>query len=395
MIEKNNRKNIFIFFIVFLSIYFWYIYWGFFENYKIFDNTNIIKIDKKNNTITDNNVYLANKKNITIEKSSNFDYDLQFVTNDVSWKICDISSMWSGDVVSMWCVANYLKKNTTKTNSKLFTQNVENIRPYIDDFSYAYQLYSWSFYYTGSIPIFKEKKMNDFYKFLEKIKLSDSSQIDFWKNVLLNFNELAILKVFHYEYYVTKREKLNQLSKCTRTNYNVALISIDKKILEPNEIFNVNKRLAYRIWYCANKEDYQKYIFHSGVCGASTQIFRIGLLHPNIEIVERRPHNIRYSKYYDNIVRWDDAGIIEFRKQLKIKNKSQYPIYFKYIEKWDVAFLVWISSQKSDSFVKITKKQTWKLAWEVQKDIYNKESVKIDNIIRKSNYDMIYDKLLE
>jgi vancomycin resistance protein YoaR len=71
-------------------------------------------------------------------------------------------------------------------------------------------------------------------------------------------------------------------------------------------------------------------MFYGWVCGAATQIFRIWLLHPDITIVEREPHQIRYNQYYGSILAGDDAGIAEQYKKLIIKNTSDYPIYFKY-----------------------------------------------------------------
>jgi hypothetical protein len=93
----------------------------------------------------------------------------------------------------------------------------------------------------------------------------------------------------------------------------------------------VNKRVAYRLGYCQAGDTDN--VFFWGVCGAATQIFRIGLLHPDISIVEREPHQIRYSQYYGETIWGDDAGIAQFYKNLTIKNSSSYPLYFKYNDK--------------------------------------------------------------
>ena len=196
-----------------------------------------------------------------------------------------------------------------------------------------------------------------------------------------------ILKIFNYNYFVAKREKLEQLWNCSRINYEVALIAIDKKLLKPWDIFDVNKRLAYRIWYCAEKkEDYDKYMFQSWVCWASTQVFRVWLLHPELKVLERHPHRTRYEIYYDTTIWWDDATIIELRKRMKLENISKNDIYFKYIYKWSYALLVWISPKKTDKKVRIQKKQTWELSWEVKKEVYDKQG----NLLLKKEWKSTY-----
>jgi hypothetical protein len=47
---------------------------------------------------------------------------------------------------------------------------------------------------------------------------------------------------------------------CSQRNYYVAAISIDQKIIQPEEEFDVNKRVAYRLGYCKSvEEDYMFY----------------------------------------------------------------------------------------------------------------------------------------
>ncbi len=309
-----------------------------------------------------------------------------WITNEIKMQV----ETW----ISQDCFLEDINKYYLKTGESSFTWNIEKSRPYINNFSKEYQLYTWKFVYSGSNPIFKEKEMNNFYKLLTKIENKEQlTTWDFkfceWKREL-NEKELLILKSFDYDYFVVPRLNLDKLWKCARNNYTVALIAINTKLLKPGDVFNVNRRLAHRIWYCATAENYKKYVFQSWVCGAATQVFRIWLIHPDLWIVERHAHRVWYSLYYGETIYGDDAGIIEFRKQMKLKNNSDGDIYFKYIDKWDTAYLVWVSEKKTSKEVKISKKQTWPKSGKTVKEVFDSSWKQLFFYERKSDYKVVF-----
>lgn len=169
-----------------------------------------------------------------------------------------------------------------------------------------------------------------------------------------------------------RREKLDELGPCSRINYNVAMIAIDGKYVLPGDEFNVNKRVAYRIGYCGSADDYDTFAFQSGVCGASSQVFRTALIHPDLEVVERHPHRIWYERYYDTTIWGDDAAIIEWRKQLRIINTGSYPLYFRTKAYDSSALLVVISPYLDDRWVRIQREQLTDLSGRVTTTTYDK-----------------------
>ncbi len=388
--KRAKTKLIIEFFLLFLLLFFFDIFWkSLFApeekkevvihfsdiQYKIIDS----EIYKKQ----DINLENANVISFTKVKSdlvfSSLNEQEKRLINEAKGSRCVFKENWNWAIISPECFfSNFSEYYTKDTDS--FTGSVEWIWEHIDNFSNTYELYSAEFEYEDSKPIFKEDDLNRFYSFLESVRKNWYDKSLIWKLISdknfisLTQEEFLILKTFNYNYYVAKRDKLDQLWNCSKTNYDVALIAIDKKLVKPWDIFNINKRLAYRIWYCAsNEDDYDNYVFQSWVCGASTQVFRVGLIHPEIEIAERHAHRTRYERYYDTTIWWDDATIIEFRKSLRLKNISDSDIYFKFIDKWGYALLAWISPKKSDKKVKISRGQTWELSWKVKKEVYTRD----------------------
>jgi len=68
---------------------------------------------------------------------------------------------------------------------------------------------------------------------------------------------------------------------------------------------------------------------------------------PDIEIVKRSPHSVRYVPYYSDYVFGDDAAIYEMSKQFEIKNNSEQTTYFKVLSQDNAAYLVSIVPSKS------------------------------------------------
>ena len=121
---------------------------------------------------------------------------------------------------------------------------------------------------------------------------------------------------------------LTNLWKCTCTNYTLALEWMDGIILNPWDVFNVNKKLGSLEGYCKwiNQDSFA---FYGGVCGMVSQLFRISLLDPDIVVNSRFPHNERFVQYYWETVWWDDAAVYEYSKLFEIQNIWKSDIIIK------------------------------------------------------------------
>jgi hypothetical protein len=170
-------------------------------------------------------------------------------------------------------------------------------------------------------------------------------------------------------FFVAKRQ-IDKYWDCSKHNYLYALTKLNGLYLKPWESYRINDSLAWLTWYCMWVNPW-KYQFYQWVCGASTQLYRVSLLMPDIEITKRFPHSQRYVKYYDEIVYWDDAAIYEFQKTFAIKNNWQYPVYFKILDRWDTQYLVWVTPTKPDKITKIDKRQVAKLKGSVSKTVFS------------------------
>jgi vancomycin resistance protein YoaR len=163
---------------------------------------------------------------------------------------------------------------------------------------------------------------------------------------------------------------LENRDDCRRQNFDVAMNVLNNKIINPWEIYNFNTDLVpLQNDYCKDNDSW-KYLFYWWVCGASTQIFRNALMNPFIEVEERHPHSVRYVKWYNEYIFWDDAAIYERTKQFKIKNIWTKPIYFKVIQKNSKKYLISIYPSENKYFSHITKVQIDKTQAAVWKAIY-------------------------
>jgi hypothetical protein len=158
---------------------------------------------------------------------------------------------------------------------------------------------------------------------------------------------------------------LREYGKCSKTNYVLAFEALHDLYLLPNESFTINSLLANLDWYCQWATP-GRYLFYAWVCGLSTQLFRVSLLTPWLETIERHGHSERYTKYYGEKVVWDDAAVYNYDKKFTIQNKSNYPILIKWWISGDSHYMIGITRQ-SNIITQIQKKEIWSLEWQVIK----------------------------
>ena len=119
-----------------------------------------------------------------------------------------------------------------------------------------------------------------------------------------------------------------------------------------------------------------------------SQLFRVSLLNPDIEITQRSPHNERFVQYYGETVWWDDAAVYEYSKQFEIKNLWNSDIVFKMRHEWNESVLVAIS-WPTDKWVNISKQNIdgRETAVHLNKSVYES-----NNFIREENFDSYYSR---
>ena len=266
-----------------------------------------------------------------------------------------------------------------------FKEAIDYLRPHIESFNTVYNDTEQTFSYQGTSPIFT---MN--YEILPKTveeKLTLIYLQNIWKKLRIHKSSIAYQIIKRANFY-TAYKNTSILKRCTKQNYTVALNQIDGKILWSGWILNLNKEIMNLNGYCKWWWP-QDLLFYWWVCWFATQLFRTSLLVPTIKITKRYAHSERLVPYYSDYVFWDDAALYQMNKQLEIKNIGESELYFKVLDKWNGNYFVIITSEKNTQWVIISKKQTKKLAWEVQRTIYKGSS---DIIIKKDSFTSTYVK---
>ncbi len=340
------------------------------------------------NIVAAKNISLDNiVENITILYKADYSFEEKSECNKT------LLENWNY-LLNIWC----LKKLNSSDN---FTQNIDLIRDKIGTFDKEYDLEWEEINFDSSAkPMFDSPWVQKKYKVLDFIKNElqkpDLSALKINPNVKIELApaELALFEMSNYSFYPVRR-KLDLLWPCTLNNYWIAIASIDKKLVEANDDFHINRRIAFRWGYCTWWEDIAR-PFNAWVCWASSQVFRISLIHPFLETDDREPHSQRLTRYYWEKITWDDAAIIDFRKNLTLKNTSDAPIYFRYIddEAGNSVLLVAISPKKNDKSVEIKKYQTGELSAFLSKDILSENQCKSSQS-RISEYESKSDYITE
>ena len=262
---------------------------------------------------------------------------------------------------------------------------INETRDQIEWFSGYYEPESTSFNYYGAKPIFKTK-WSPYLQWDIESNLLISEAIKQRKKINFTYRELAKYYEQHLSYFVAYKN-LDYLWKCTRINYLLALEWMDGIILNPWNIFNVNKKLSSLNWYCEWLSEWN-YSFYGGVCGMVSQLFRVSLLNPDIIIKKRFPHNERFVQYYWETIWGDDAAVYEYSKQFEIENLWNSDIVFKTHYEWNKSIFVAIS-WPTNEWVNISKEN---IDWKETTIRLNKTVYKSDKVIREEVFDSYYSR---
>ena len=231
-------------------------------------------------------------------------------------------------------------------------ESVDTIRNDIKWFQNIYQPFTTSFIYSGTKPIFTSSYPAILPSTDKEIRDMRQAAHEGLR-IRISLQQLAHYYLSWYMFYVADKD-IAALKPCTKTNYELALTSVDKLLLKPGQVFNYNNHLKKLQWYCDGISCDVR-LFYGGVCGVSSQLFRASLINPDIAILQRQPHNERFTVYYGEKVQGDDAAVVEMRKQFEIKNAGTSDLYFRTKKQGSRTFLVIISPQTSCEQVKISK----------------------------------------
>lgn len=239
------------------------------------------------------------------------------------------------------------------------------IMPYVTDIPVVYNTAASTFSYEATTPIFSKR----LFPVTIRDPLDYAFLLDLQKketNIEVSKLQLAYLISKSWSWYGVWKWDVWFLKPCTKQNYYVAFSSLSDYVRASWTDLNLNDVISHRAGYCKGTGP-KNLMFYGGVCGFATQLFRLSLLIPSVEIVERHGHSQRYVPYYSEYIFGDDAALYQNNKKLILKNTLSTNIYFKTLDKWTSTYLIGIVPQKTNSYVEIKKEQIWNLKWEVTK----------------------------
>lgn len=277
---------------------------------------------------------------------------------------CNISYQNSFVEVSPICLLNSEQNFNLSVSSFL-----EYFTDWLDSFS--------NYYYTGDSFIYKPAEANYHYSVFDKYRQYQSS---FYEKIAITYLEsknqtiridksiFSRFLVDRYSFYIVPTDLTNR-SNCSLTNYKVAISMLDWFELKAWEQLDFNKIISYNPEACKWTK-WNDFMFFAGSCGASTQLFRLSLIMPYLDVIERSPHSKWRALYYGSKLYWDDAAMYENSLKFIVQNNFDTSIYFKLFEKDNFVYLIWVLPYKEKSYSEVNKYSKW-LSASVFKRVYD------------------------
>ncbi len=266
--------------------------------------------------------------------------------------------------VSPVCFLDTEKNFNLDTNEAL-----SYLMQWLNGFSQYYDE-SFLFSYKPSEPLYDYSVLDKYKQY--KSTLYEKIVITYMEN---NNRKIRIDKqifskiIFeNFSFYVVPTYLSNRWN-CSLRNYRLAISKLEWMELKSGEDLNLNSLISYDPRAC-RWVLWNNYMFFAGSCAASTQLFRLSLIMPNLDVIERHAHSKWWSYYYGDKISWDDAAMFENSKKFIVKNNFDTSIYFKVYEQWDFSYLVWMVPKKIQEYVEINKATNW-LSSSVQKKIHD------------------------
>lgn len=282
---------------------------------------------------------------------------------------CQWYDRWDSLVGSIDCM--------TELPTLPISEHVEYLLSLAQDVTTEYNAGEREFEYTPSDIIFDDSIHERVKRELDALTVSNETMVTMPK-VLVAYATRERFK------YVASTRDISKYGPCRKQNYLLAMNELNGVVLKPQELLNINKLIANKPWYCTWWGDY---LFFSGVCGWSTQLFWNAILHPGLEVVERHSHGKRYAWFYWSTVMGDDSSIYERSKKLVIKNITQASIGFGTFVRSGDNNTVLVSAWESDQNWKtlIQKEQHGPRKALLRSTIYNGTTI-LQKDDRTSNY---------
>lgn len=276
---------------------------------------------------------------------------------------CDIQKEWQNYLISPSCLFHPI-------DVEMSIEDVfDLIMPYVDWVPMVYNTASPIFYYEATTPIFSKKifpvTIRDPLDYAFLLDLQRKST-----KIRVSKIQLAYLISKSWSWYWVWKWDIWLLKPCTKQNYYVAFNSLSDYIREAGTQLNLNDIISYRPGYCKGTGP-KNLMFYGGVCGFASQLFRLSLLIPNVDVVERYWHSQRYVPYYSEYIFWDDAALYQNNKKLILQNNLSTAIYLKTLNLGSSTYLIGIVPQKTSSYVEIRKEQIGNLKGQVTKIVKN------------------------
>jgi len=295
---------------------------------------------------------------------------------------CVIQDYWEYSYIAPVCLLEKQNYLTKKVALQYLTNN-------LNSYNNEYQQDSYHFIYKPTQPNFKYWTYDKYLEYkwtifevLTLLYLTHENQM-----IKINNNILARLMFENYSFYSVPTNLENRWP-CSLTNYKIAISKLDWLELKPWEVLDLNKLISNDPRSCKWNST-KSFLFYWGSCWASSQLFRLSLIMPNLTVLEREWHAKRRALYYGSNIMWDDAAMYENSKRLIIRNDFDTSIYFTVYEKNNYMYLIWIVPDKVNDYVEIIKNVNWYRS-NLFKQVYNKQWNLIWNFQFNSVYSTIY-----
>ena len=319
----------------------------------------------------------------TVEKEKNniniFSYVDQ--TKELEKEKCIIQNYENYSYISPVCL---IKNTNYLTTEKALQYITENLNKFYD----VYQQDSFYFRYKPTRPNFY---YSNYHRYLEnRWTIYEKIAILYWtsKDRMIKIDNEILSKLMYenYSFYSVPTNLANRWP-CSLTNYKLAISKLNWLELKPWEVLDLNKLITNDPHSCKWNST-KSFLFYGWSCWASSQLFRLALIMPDLTVLERAWHAKRRALYYWSNIMWDDAAMYENSKKFVIRNDFDTSIYFTTYEKWNYVYLVWIVPEKIDEYVEIIKNVNWYRS-SLFKQIYNKYWT----LIWSYQFDSVYSSL--